>query len=82
MECLRAISKLLDAPLPEKVYMDMLPIILPLIDLVFHPESGDFFEEGLSMLNIILFKLRNQKALPQSIWFYFPALCYILGGAP
>jgi len=61
----------------------MLDVVLPLIDTVFHKEAGDdFIEGGISMLNLLLYKLRKSQQIPNSIWFYFPILCYILGAAP
>jgi len=61
----------------------MLQTVQPIIETVLYQEAGDdFIEVGLSMLNLLLFKLRKVPQLPGSLLYYFPILCYILGAAP
>jgi hypothetical protein len=55
------------------------PILIPLFDFVLSSEGCDYIEEGSDCLNVVLYRLDN---VPPSLWFYYPALCYLLISVP
>ena len=51
----------------------------PVFNYVFTSDGCDYFEEGADILNIILY---HCKSIDANLWFYYPALCYILLSTP
>ena len=76
--CLEAVRRILLSPLPELGYQQIEEQLYPVFDHIFNAEGADFIEEGLGLLNILLY---NQTTISSRLWFYFPILAYILVGA-
>lgn len=77
--CLEAIKRILWSPLPEYVYRKLEATLIPILNYIMSSEGMDYIDEGLSILNLLLF---NQKQISQELMFYFPLLIYILVGVP
>lgn len=77
--CLEAIKRILWSPLPEYIYRKLEPTLIPVLNYILSNEGMDYIDEGLSILNLMLF---NQPSVSQEMMFYFPLLIYILVGVP
>lgn len=77
--CLEAIKRILSSPLPEYVYLKLEPTLIPILNYILSNEGMDYIDEGLSILNLLLF---NQQTISSEMMFYFPLLVYILVGVP
>ncbi len=73
--CLSTIGSILNGELPQSAYLQLVPVLSPLFDFVLSADGCDYVEEGAECLNVVLYRL---DAVPATLWFYFPALCYLL----
>ena len=53
--------------------------MLTVFNYVFSTDGCDYMEEGADILNIILY---HSKTVDPNLWFYYPALCYLLLSTP
>jgi hypothetical protein len=53
--------------------------LIPVFNFVFSSDGCDYIDEGSDILNILLYK---SDAVNPSLWFYYPALCYLLLSVP
>ncbi|CAD8152713.1 unnamed protein product [Paramecium pentaurelia] len=77
--CLEAIKRILNAPLQQESYVQLEPVIFPIINFALTESGCDFINEALEILNLMLYK---KKQLTPGLWFYYPVLCYIIIGLP
>lgn len=78
--CLEAIKRILNSPLSDDAYLQMEPIIIPILNFSLSESGCDFVNEALEMLNLILYKRKH--GLTPALWFYYPVLSYIIIGIP
>lgn len=53
--CLEAIKRILWSPLPEYIYRKLEPVLIPVLNYILNSEGMDYIDEGLSILNLMLF---------------------------
>ena len=58
--CLEAIKRILSSPLPEYIYRKLESTLIPVLNYIFSSEGMDYIDEGLSILNLLLF---NQSTI-------------------
>lgn len=73
--CLTTIKSIISGSLQQDAYHKLIPVLMPIFNFVFCTDGVDYIEEGADCLNIILY---NVDTVPASLWFFFPALCYML----
>ena len=76
-DCLVSVRKILSLSLTIDVYRKAFLIVEPIITFCLSTDGCDYFEEGIPLLTIFIYKL---KPLSEKMWFFFPNICYILAG--
>ena len=77
--CLNAIKTILSSGLPQETYYKIEDLIIPVINFALSEEGCDYIEDGLGILNAILY---NVKVISEKMWNYYPVLNYIIAGKP
>lgn len=79
VSCLDSICNILDAKLQTSVYEQMEEILAGVIDFCLLDTNQRYLEEGIGILNQILY---NQPTVSGKVWFYFPYFMYAIMGVP
>lgn len=77
--CLSAISNILNCKLTKETILGSLEIVIPLLKFTLIDDRTDNVEEGLGILNSVLYGL---DVIPESLWHFYLELCYMLSGKP
>lgn len=77
--CLEAITNILKSDLDVKVYKQVGPIILEILNISILSLSLESTENSLSFLNLVLYKSNN---VSDHLVFYYPILVYLIAGMP
>ncbi len=67
------------ANLKDDAYKKVIQVLMPVFYFVFSSEGCDYIDEGSDILNTILY---HSDSVDPSLWFYYPALCYLLISVP
>lgn len=78
--CLEAIKNILNAPLDDDAYIQVEPALFPVFNFCLMETGCDFIGEILDLINLMLYKRKGP--ISQGMWFYYPALAYIVIGLP
>lgn len=77
--CLEAITNILKADLDIKVYQEVSPVILEILNISMLSLSLECTESSLTFLNIVLYK---SETVSDHLVFYYPILVYLVTGLP
>jgi hypothetical protein len=77
--CLTAIKTILNSKIPQELFYKTEDLIFPILNYTLSEEGCDFIDDGLAILNSILY---NCKIISEKMWSYFPVLNYLVAGKP
>eukprot|EP01016_Furgasonia_blochmanni_P056412 TRINITY_DN9612_c0_g4_i14.p1 TRINITY_DN9612_c0_g4~~TRINITY_DN9612_c0_g4_i14.p1 ORF type:complete len:722 (-),score=286.95 TRINITY_DN9612_c0_g4_i14:171-2336(-) len=77
--CINAIHRILKSNIPTAILPTMADILLRIFDFAFSDDGGDFLEDTIQCLNLLLY---HHTPIIPCLWKYYPTLCYIVAGRP
>jgi len=77
--CLSAISNIFSCKLPKDTIIASFEVVVPLLKYVLADSRTDNVEEGLGILNCLVYYLDE---IPEVLWQFYLELCYMLSGKP
>lgn len=77
--CLSAISKILSCKLPQQTIVEAQETLMPLLNFAILDDRTDDIENGLSLLNCIIY---NLETINEKMWIFFLEICYMITGKP